>query len=276
LVTGRSSEIAPPHDEWRDAAARYAQDGFLSRIDILKREEADDHRARMEAVEAQIGSLHYKNKIHTILRSPYELATHPLVLDIVRALIGPDILIYNVFYIVKEAGSLSHVSWHQDLTYWGFDRDNLVSMWLALSPATPESGCMRMVPGSHVRGPLEHSPTDDVTNILTQGQAVSGVVEQHGVMCALQPGQASFHHGWTLHSSRPNTSADRRIGLSVNYLAPSMCQTKHDRDSAMLVLGEDQFGHFQADMPAQTDLEPDAVERHGVLDRRHLEIVGTE
>lgn len=43
----------------------------------------------------------------------------------------------------EEAGSSSHVSWHQDLTYWGLDGGAQVSMWLALSPATAESGCMR-------------------------------------------------------------------------------------------------------------------------------------
>lgn len=218
-VTDRLDEVVLPRDALRDAAQQYATDGFLSPIRILARDEAGDHRARMEAVEAGFGALHYKNKIHTILQSPYELATHPRALDIVEALIGRDILVYNVLYIVKEVASPAHVSWHQDLTYWGFDGDALVSMWLALSPTTPESGCMRMMVGSHLRGRLDHRPTDDATNILTQGQTVSDVAEENAVTCVLQPGQASFHHGWTLHSSRPNTGPDRRIGLSVAYLA---------------------------------------------------------
>ncbi len=50
----------------------------------------------MEAAEARIGKLHYKPKDHTILRSPYEIAVHPRVLDLVETLIGPDILLYNV------------------------------------------------------------------------------------------------------------------------------------------------------------------------------------
>lgn len=265
-----------PREGLHDAAARYARDGFLSPVDILNYEEAVEHRARMEEAEANVGTLHYKPKVHTILRSPYELATNSRVLDVVEALIGANILLYNVTYIVKEAGSASRVSWHQDLTYWGLDSDAQVSMWLALSPATKESGCMRMVPGSHVHGRREHKPTDDAANVLFLGQTVDGVAEEQAVMCPLQPGQASFHHGWTLHASMPNVGKDRRIGLNVQYLAPCVRQTKHDFDTAMLVRGQDRFRHFGEDVPAEADLEPAAIERQRELERIYVEIAGTE
>ena len=257
-----------------DVAETYARNGFLSPIDILSPEAAAEHRFRMEGAESELGRIHYLNKIHTVLRSPYELATHPRVLDVVEALIGPDIMLHNVVYIIKEPHTATHVSWHQDLTYWGFDGDAQVSMWLALSAATPASGCMRMVPGSHTRGRLEHSLTDDPTNVLLQGQTVSGVAEGGAVMCPLRPGQASLHHGWTLHSSFPNTSNDRRIGVNVQYLAPSMRQTKHDHDTAMLVRGEDRFGHFGSDEPASTDLDPAALERQKTLDVLYRQTAG--
>ncbi len=264
-----------PLDALRDAAERYLRDGFLSPVEILNDQEAAHHRARMEAAEAKIGALHYKTKVHTILRSPYELATHPRVLDMVEALIGPDILLYNVTYIVKEAGSHSHVSWHQDLTYWGFDGDAQVSMWLALSPATVESGCMRMVPGSHREGRRDHRLTKDASNVLFQGQTVEGVAEATAVLCPLQAGQASFHHGWTLHASMANHSRDRRIGLNVQYLAPHMRQTKPEPDSALLVRGADRYGRFQRDIPAASDLDPAALAWQRELERRHYATAGT-
>lgn len=64
----------------------------------------------MEAVEDQIGPLHYKSKIHTIMQSPFEPATHPQLLDAVEQILGPDILLYNVTYIVKEQNSRAYVS----------------------------------------------------------------------------------------------------------------------------------------------------------------------
>ena len=77
----------------------------------------------------------------------------------VEDIIGPDILCWNTIIWIKEARSPSYVSWHQDLNYWGLDANDLVSAWLALSPATVESGCMRVLPGSHAEEALPHDDT---------------------------------------------------------------------------------------------------------------------
>lgn len=254
--------------------ADYERDGYVSGIELLSQKEALYHRQKLESAEANFENMHYKSKIHTLLTSPLELATMPSVLDIVEQMIGPDILLYNTTYIIKEPNTPSHVSWHQDLTYWGLSHDDQVTLWLALSPATEESGCMRMIPGSHTKGVYSHEPTDDDTNVLLQGQTVQGVDESQAVMCQLNTGEASFHHGWTLHASMPNNSNDRRIGLNVQYLAPHIRQTKHDLDTAMLVRGEDKYNHFGTDIPAQTDLDPIAIKRQAELEARYIEIAG--
>jgi len=253
----------------------YEQNGFVSGIRIVNTQEAAEHRQAMEWAESEIGPLHYRTKVHTILRSPLQLATLPGVLDIVEQLIGPDILLYNVTYIVKEGGSSSHVSWHQDLTYWGLSHDDQVSMWLALSAATETSGCMRMIPGSHVQGHLTHELTNDEANVLFQGQTVQGVEESEAELCPLESGEASFHHGWTLHASLPNKSQDRRIGINVQYFAAHVRQTKHNHDSAMLVRGEDRYNHFLKDTPAGSDLDPAALARQRELEAQYQQIAGT-
>ena len=250
----------------------YTRDGFLSPQAIVSDSEATSHRHRMEVAEAEFGPLHYVSKVHTILRSPMELATHPRALDVAEALLGPDLLLFDVTYIVKEAGTTSHVSWHQDLTYWGFDGDEQVSMWLALSPATAESGCMRMLPGSHSRGRLEHEDIADDSNVLHRGQTVRGVAEEKAVMCPLSPGEASFHHGWTLHASMPNRSGDRRIGLNVQYITPRMRQAINPHETALLVRGQDRYGNYTPDIPAERDLDAGALSRHAEMDRVRKEV----
>lgn len=252
----------------------YNRDGFVSPVRLLSADQALRHRRELENAEQQIGDLHYKPKVHTILRSPFELVTLPSVLDIVEQMIGPDILLYNVTYIIKEPGSKSHVSWHQDLTYWGLSHDDQVSMWLALSPATKQSGCMRMVPGSHLAGVVKHQTGDDQNNVLFQSQTVEGVNEEKAAICQLQAGEASFHHGWTLHASQPNCSDERRIGLNVQYLATHVRQTKHDNDSALLVRGKDTFHHFESDIGATANLDPEAIKHQEFLEDRYKSIVG--
>jgi len=252
----------------------YERDGYVSGIRLLSEEDSMNHRKRMEDAEQEFGNMHYKSKAHTILTSPLELATMPSVLDIVEQMIGPDIMLYNVTYIIKEPNTPSHVSWHQDLTFWGLSHDDQVSLWLALSPATAESGCMRMIPGSHTTGVHQHDTMEDETNVLLQSQTIHGVDESKAVMCPLATGEASFHHGWTLHASMPNNSNDRRIGLNIQYLAAHVSQTKHDLDTAMLVRGEDKYQNFGIDIPAQNDLDPAAIQKQAELEARYVEIAG--
>jgi hypothetical protein len=91
---------------------------------------------------------------------------------------------------------------------------------------------------------------------------------------SLAAGQASLHHGWTLHSSKPNTSDDRRIGLNIQYIRPEVRQIKQDYDSAMLVRGVDQYHHFHQDRPAQTAFDLDAWHYQQDLDANLKAIQG--
>ncbi len=252
---------------------QYEQQGFISPVHVISAEESAIHRMIMEDVEDQIGPLHYKAKIHTIMRSPFELATHPNLLDVVEQILGPDILLYNVTYIVKEPKSSAYVSWHQDLTYWGLDSDDQVSAWLALSIADEQSGCMEMIPGSHHKGMMTHdiSASDD-NNVLYQSQTVRDVDASKGAMCPLEPGQASLHHGWTLHRSMPNQSDDRRIGLNIQYIAPHVRQKKQSGYSALLVRGKDTHNHYVQEQPAACEFDTAALARNEAMNKLHRKI----
>lgn len=252
-----------PLNDSAELRASYERDGFVSGVPITSAEQAAAHRVLLEDAEDQLGgSLHYVDKAHTALRSPFELATLPAVLDAVEALIGPNILLYNSTYIIKEPGAPTKVNWHQDLTYWGLaDSEAQVSMWLALAPATAESGAMLMLPGSHTKGAADHDTNSEDGNLLLLGQHIPTVDDSGAVLCSLEPGEASFHHGWTIHSSQPNVSADRRIGLNVQYLAPHNHMAKGVPASAMLVRGGDSHGHFSLDQPAPHQPDQDTLAR---------------
>ena len=257
-------------------AEQYWENGFLSGIKVLSPEETAAHRRQLENAERQIGyGLHYHSKVHTVLKSPLELATHPALVDVIEEILGPNILLYNVTYIIKEPRTAKFVSWHQDLTYWGFDGTEQVSAWLALSPATAESGCMQMIPGSHRQGLREQVTSEDPDNVLLQSQTIEDIREEDAVLCPLAPGEASIHHGWMIHSSHPNTSAGRRIGLNIQYITPKMKQIKAKTDSAMLIRGQDRFGHFGADIPAKEWLPDDAQKRLLVSTRKYHAISGS-
>lgn len=255
-----------------DQTARYERDGCLCPVTIMPEADAAVHRRRLEAAEAEHGPMHYRVKPHLIFRSAAELGRNPALLDAVEDILGPDILLWDSGYVIKESKNTGFVSWHQDLTYWGLDSDRLVTAWIALSPSLPESGCMRYLPATQKDGKREHRDVADTNNLLHRGQQVVGLDETTAVDIVLRPGQASLHHGWVLHASNPNTSDDRRIGLTVQYIAPSVRQTIKPGETATLVRGVDGYGHFAPEPECVEDFAPSAIAFQQEVERLKHEV----
>jgi len=136
----------------------YERNGYVRSINVLSPREAQRHHEHLVAYEASHGSLHYAVKPYLVFSSAWEIATHPRLLDAVEAVLGADILLWDSAFIIKEPQSEHFVSWHQDLTYWGLEMDSdddLVSAWIAITPARRENGCMQFVKSSH-RGEKFH------------------------------------------------------------------------------------------------------------------------
>ena len=113
---------------------KYKKNGFYSPLVLFSSEQAQIYRNHLEDIENKIGPLHYFAKTYTMMRWVYEVAINKILLDFVEDLIGQNILLYNATFIIKEPMTKAHVSWHQDLTYWGFDdNEKQVSAWVALS-----------------------------------------------------------------------------------------------------------------------------------------------
>ena len=231
---------------------QYERDGFVSPVRVISEDAAVAQRQKIESFEAAQGKpIHGTQRTKCSLLFPwvYDLFTSDAVLDAVEDLIGPNILQYQCGVWIKEPESGSYVSWHQDCAYYGMDPLELVSAWVALSPATEETGCMQVAPGSHKFGklPVKYTEMSD-DNLLASGtRTLYEIDESKLVLMELQPGEMSLHHVGLVHSSRPNHGTDRRIGLSGGYVPPHVRQTTDLLASAMLVRGEDRYGHFPLD-----------------------------
>ena len=241
--------------------ARYDKDGVVFPIDVLTLEEASDFRTRLEALEAHHGAMKYSMKPYLTVTLADELAHTPRLLDAVEDLIGPNLLMWDGAFINKEPKTENFVSWHQDLTYWGVGpAEQIVSIWLALSPVMAENGCMAVVPGSHRDGIRPHEDHFHDDNMLSRGQEIAGGFDpESAVDVVLRPGQMSLHHGHVIHGSRPNRSDQRRLGLNLQFIAPSVRQSEMKDDSAMLMRGQDPFGHFAPEPRPFIDFTPEGM-----------------
>ncbi len=231
--------------------AAYAKDGYFFPQDVLSEAEAAGLLADLEAAEGEVSGDRARLSLlrsypSQLLPSFAGLIRHPRLIEAASQIIGPDLLVWSCGFFIKEAGSKSFVSWHQDLNYWGLDGEDEVTAWVALTPATIETGCMRFVPGSHLKRDVPHVDKFAPDNLLTRGQEIAVEVDEaSAVDVLLRAGQASFHHGHIFHASGPNTTHARRVGVAIRYVAPSMKQVSGDRLLVSHVGGEDRHGHFE-------------------------------
>jgi hypothetical protein len=87
--------------------------------------------------------------------------------------------------------------------------------------------------------------------------------ESEVVLMELQPGEMSLHHVALVHSSLPNHANDRRMGIAGGYVPTHVRQTTDLLASALLVRGEDRYGHFPLEEkpPVSTD-DPATIAGH--------------
>ena len=101
-----------------------------------------------------------------------------------------------------------------------------------------------MIQGSHLLDIQQHIDTFGEDNILTRGQQIENINEERALDIELEPGQMSLHHARTIHGSRPNKTAARRIGIALQSFAHPSTRQVHGEDYALLVRGSDDYGNF--------------------------------
>lgn len=263
------------------AVESYKRDGFYFPVPALSQDEVAYFRGKLEAHERETGAPlqgNMRHKAHLLFTWVDELVHHPKILDAAEDVLGPDLLCWTTNFFIKEANSPGFVSWHQDAFYWGLDRDEVMTAWVALSPANLESGCMKFMPGSQTQAHIEHVDTFHKDNLLSRGQEIAVKVDDaKAVNCILKPGEMSLHHVKLVHGSEPNRSNDRRIGLAIRYIPTTVRQLKV-RDSATLVRGVDREHNFDPEPRPRKDLDEAALAAHADAVGRQVKALysGTE
>ncbi|RPG25456.1 MAG: phytanoyl-CoA dioxygenase family protein [Gammaproteobacteria bacterium TMED50] len=227
----------------------YQRDGFLSPLPVFTQDEVRQLRKQFEDFEQRFGGVERavsrRTDLHLLTGWGYDVVTDARIVEPVTSLLGPDVLLWSMNWFIKEPDNTKFVSFHQDANYWGLEPHDVATAWIALSDAGARTGPMEFIPGSH-RGELyEQHNTFEKDNLLSRGQTIEAALPTEDCfMTPLAAGEMSLHHVRTIHRSGPNTSSDRRIGMVLRYCATHVRQTK-GADTATLVAGEDQFGHFR-------------------------------
>jgi hypothetical protein len=257
--------------------AQFEREGVLFPLPVVSEADANQLRKRFEQLEARDGgrlASTTRKKPHLLVPWLADLVRHPAIVGPVTQLLGPDLLCWSSLFFAKQAGEGSYVAWHQDATYWGLSEAKVVTAWLAFTPSTVKSGCMRVVPGSHKQDQLPHRFNDDQQNLLSRSQEIAVEIDDKEALdVVLQPGEMSIHHVMLIHGSEPNLADHPRIGYAIRYISGSVRQLTSFRDSATLVAGQD-LGNFELEPAPKGEFDEEAVAFHKRMIARQAEIQG--
>ena len=129
------------------------------------------------------------------------------LVDILEAIIGPNVEFLSDKVVFKDTERHTASPWHQDWPYW--EGAHKISVWVALDDATPENGCLKFMPGSHLGSQVHDGASSDGSGFGHRVRA-DMVDEDAAVTVPLEAGSAVFFHDLTMHSSHPNTVRGER------------------------------------------------------------------
>ena len=180
----------------KEQVSQYNRDGFVAPISCLTAADAKMFHAKFVAYEAAFEGwyeLSKGQKLYLLQTWARDLGRHKKILDAVEDIMGPNLMVWGLSLFVKDAKSPSFVSWHQDSTYWGLSKPNVVTAWIALSSSNKRSGCMKMIPRSQKWGQISHQDTLAKENLLTRGQEIDFEIDDRdAVYIELEPGEISL------------------------------------------------------------------------------------
>lgn len=174
-----------------------------------------------------------------------DIGRHPVLVEAVARLIGPDLILWSSHAFCKPATTGAAVPWHQDGQYWPIKPMTTCSVWIAIDESGPENGCLRVIPGSHRDGLLAHARAQDKTLALDAAVDPNAYDPWLAEDIVLPPGGLSFHDVHLVHGSEPNCSAWPRRAMVYRYMPATAC---YDRTMPDYVMANGGVMHW-ADRP---------------------------
>ena len=143
------------------------------------------------------------------------VAESAAIVDVVASILGPELDCFQSQFIFKNPGVIGQ-PWHQDSYYFRFDLQPQVGVWLALSRATLQNGCLWILPGSHKGGVYAHIPDlrPEANRAYMEIVSEDDSAREPALM---EPGDVLFFHSYLMHMSTDNVADERRAAMVYHY-----------------------------------------------------------
>ena len=255
-TTTTTTPPAKSYEKYRVSVREYVQfreQGYLAVRGLVSAEDVAEFNAHMDDMIAGKVDIprekfaafqtHYPEKpedwlrahmLHRLLPIHERFLLHPRILDVLEALIGPDVLALQSMTFFKQPGQPGQ-GFHQDSYYIPTLPDTLIGSWLALTPADEANGCLWFTTGSQ-NEPVypdtnglakdRHTNLNDLdaitgaSNMDVSQNTLSRIAAKYPgkeVKVEAQPGDVVFFGGHVLHRSHTNRATYPRRSYVGHY-----------------------------------------------------------
>ncbi|MCL5283335.1 MAG: phytanoyl-CoA dioxygenase family protein [Armatimonadetes bacterium] len=146
----------------------------------------------------------------------------------------PNVQLHHTKMFIKPPEKGSPFPMHQDHPYFPHERHSMIAAIIHFDDAPIEKGCVRVVPGSHQLGPLEHS-SEGGWHLPFEKYPI-----ESAVACPARAGDVLYFSYLTIHGSGLNASSEARTTLLIQMRDPDdpPCAQVHlSRGQGMMLRG---------------------------------------
>ncbi|GGJ23608.1 phytanoyl-CoA dioxygenase family protein [Neoroseomonas lacus] len=148
----------------------------------------------------------------------FDFARSAPLMQLVSAIVGPDIRLSHSKINTKAGDNGSPIEWHQDWAFAPHTNMDMCIVAVMLDDCLADNGPLMVMPGSH-RGPLLEHHDGDGYFVGAIDIARDGVDLDQAVPLIGRAGSISIHHPMAIHGSAPNRSGRMRRMMFLEYAA---------------------------------------------------------
>lgn len=250
----------------------YDEQGFYGPVKCLTTKQIEEYSDKIQDAVDNLNLMKsdYRCKANVLFPWINELSKNPVILEHVKEVLGDNFHCWDTLVWIKDKQSKDYVSWHQDATYWNFlPKERGLTVWVTLSGATKDMGCIQYIPGSHKNSQIRHHDLQTENNLLMRGQTIT-YMEGEKVYAECDPGTFLMHSPFMIHGSDNNTTETPRVALGLIYVATDAKPiARFAPESTIMVSGTDTYNYMMHDPEPTGEFEYDKVNWRKAYDRQH-------
>lgn len=257
-------------NEFKD---RYERDGAVWPISIFSAEEIAGYKLKLDQAVADLDLMNsdYRCKSQVLFPWVAEIAKSPKLTPYLTALLGDSYHCWDTLFWIKQPGDNKRVSFHQDGTYWNFEPEKGLTVWLSFDGSTADKGAIQYVTQPYVKTIRKHTDRKSNDNLLMRGQTLDRNQEEveHTCIAEVPAGSIAMHSPFIMHGSVPNMTDNTRAACGFLFVKGDAKPREAYSPESTLWIHGDVPPHFMLDPAPTGDWELDKSAWQAAYDRQH-------